>query len=83
MREEFPKSSNTGNQARADVSARELWMNGQTAFRDIRILNPLARCGLHHSLSAVHKKNENRKKRKYKQQILHVEHHLCFHVLEE
>ena len=37
--EEFPKSSNTGNQARADVSARRLWIDGQTAFRDLRILN--------------------------------------------
>ena len=25
--EEFPKSSNTSNQARADVSARGLWIN--------------------------------------------------------
>ena len=37
--EEFPKSSYTGNQARADVSARRLWIDGQTAFRDLRILN--------------------------------------------
>lgn len=37
--EEFPKSSNTGNQARADVSARRLWIDGQMAFPDVRILN--------------------------------------------
>ena len=74
--EEFPKSSNTGNQARADVSARGLWINEQTAFRDVNILKPLARCGLHHSLPAVYKKNEKEKKRKYNQQTLQVEHHL-------
>ena len=79
--EEFPKSSNTGNQARADVSARGLWINEQTAFRDVNILKPLARCGLHHSLPAVYKKNEKEKKRKYNQQTLQVEHHLWFHVL--
>ena len=30
--EEVPKSSNTSNQARADVSARGLWNKGQTTF---------------------------------------------------
>ena len=72
--EELPKSSNTSNQARADVSARGLWINGQTAFCDVRVFNPLARCHLHHSLPAVHKKNENEKKREYNQRILQVEH---------
>ena len=71
---EFPKSSNTINQTSTDVSARGLWINGQTAFCDVRVFNPLARCHLHHSLSAVHKKNENEKERKYNQRILQVEH---------
>ena len=53
MGEELPKSSNTCNQARADVSAGELWINGQTAFCDVRVFNPLARCHLHHSLPAL------------------------------
>ena len=38
--EELPKSSNTYNQAMADVSARGLWINGQTAFCDVRVFNP-------------------------------------------
>ena len=86
--EELPKSSNTSNQARADVSARGLWINGQTAFCDVRVFNPLARCHLHHSLPAVHKKNENEKKREYNQRILQVEHgsftplvFLCFGLM--
>ena len=72
--EELPKSSNTCNQARPDVSARGLWINGQTAFCDVSVFNPLARCHLHHSLPAVHEKNENEKKREYNQRILRVEH---------
>ena len=72
--EELPKSSNTCSQVRADVSARGLWINGQTAFCDVRVFNPLARCHLHHSLPAVYKKNENEKKREYNQRILQVEH---------
>ena len=42
--EELPKSSNTSNQARADVSARGLWINGQTTFCEVRVFNPLAIC---------------------------------------
>ena len=55
--EEVLKSSNTSNQARADVSVRGLWINRQMAFYDVRVFNTLARCHLHHSLPAVHKKN--------------------------
>ena len=71
--EELPKSSNTSNQARADVSARGVWINGQTVFCDVRVFNPLARCRLHHSFPVVHKKNENEKKREHNQRILQVE----------
>ena len=67
MGKELLKSSNTSNQARADVSARGLWTNRQKAFCDVRVFNPLPRCHLHHSLSAVHKKNENEMKREYNQ----------------
>ena len=41
--EELPKSSNTSNQARADVSATGLWINEQAAFCNVRVFNPLAR----------------------------------------
>ena len=66
---EFPKSSNTSNQARADVPARGLWINRQTVFCDIRVFNPLARC----------EKNEGEKKWEYIilsiiEQLLPVEH---------
>ena len=71
--EELPKSSNTSNQAIADMSARRVWINGQTVFCDVRVFNPLARCRLHHSLPVVHKKNENEKKREHNQRILQVE----------
>ena len=72
--EELPKSSNTSNQAKADVSARVFWINGQTTFCDMRVFNRLAICHLHHSLPAVHKKYENEKKRENNQRILQVEH---------
>ena len=72
--EELPKSSNTSNQARTDVSAKGLRIDGQKAFCDTKNFNPLARCHLHHSLPAVYKKNENEKKQEYNQQTLQVRH---------
>ena len=65
MGEEAPKSSNGSTQARAGVSARGLWINGQATFCNIRVFSPLVRCHLHHSLRAVHNKNENKKKWEY------------------
>ena len=35
--EELPKSSNVSNQVRADVSARGLWTDRQTAFCGVRV----------------------------------------------
>ena len=73
MGEEVLKFSNSSNQAIAGVSTRGLWINGQTVFCDVRVFNPFARCHLHHSLPAVHKKNESKKKREYNQRILQLE----------
>ena len=47
---------------------------GQTAFCDVKVFNPVARCHLHHRLSDVLEKNENEKKREYNQRILQVKH---------
>ena len=83
---EFPKSSNTSNQARADVSARGLRINLQTVFCDIRVFNPLARCHLHHSLPSIYKKNDGEKKwetSKSFQWSIDRSYHFRFHVLEE
>ena len=65
--EEVLKSSNTSNQTRPVMSARGSQINGQTAFCDVRVFNPLPRYHLHHSLLAVHKKNEKEKKWEYNQ----------------
>ena len=86
--DECPKFSNMSNQARADVSARGLWINGQTAFCNVRVFNPLARCHLHHSLRAFHKNKKNPKRNgsiiseSFKWNMDRSD-HLCFHVLEE
>ena len=85
--EELSKSSNTSNQARADVSARRLWTNGQTAFCDVKVFNQVARCHLHHRLPAVHKKMKTKRNGSITTESfkwnMDRSHHLCFHVLEE
>ena len=80
--EKLPKSTNTSSQARADVSARRLWINGQTAFCDVRVFNSLARCHLHHSLPRKTKRNGSITSQSFKWNT-DRSHHLCFHVLEE
>lgn len=68
------KTSNTANLARSDVSAKDFWIKGQVTYCDIRVFNPISKCYLNQSLSAVHKRNESEKKRQYNQRILQVEH---------
>ena len=87
MGEELPKSSNTSNQTRADVSARGVWINGQTVFCDVRVFNPSARCRLHHSLQLLIKRMKTKRNGSITRESfkwnLDLLHHLCFHVLEE
>ena len=68
------KTSNKADLARSDISARDFWIKGQIVYCDILIFNPITKCHLNQSLSAVHKKNECEKKRQYNQRILQVEH---------
>ena len=49
---------------------KSLGVNEKTIFCYVRVFNPLPRCHLHHSIPAVHKKNEKEKKQDYNQQIL-------------
>ena len=67
-------SSIKTDDARADVSARGLWQKWQTAYCDVRVFNPLARSYLNRSLIAVHRANENEKKRNYNQRIINIDH---------
>ena len=71
------KTTNTEDEARLDVAARNFWSQGTKAFADIRIFNPLARSYLNQTIAAAHLSNEKQKKREYNQRVLEVEHG-CF-----
>ena len=49
-------------------------LTSKRSIFDVKVFNPLARCHLHHSFPAVHKKNESEKKREYDQRVLQVKH---------
>ena len=66
-------TANRGDEARLDISARNVWVTGQKAFFDIRVFNPLARKYSNTSISKAYESNEKEKKRKYNQRVLEVE----------
>ena len=83
--EELPKSSNTSNQARADVSARGLWTNRQKAFCDVSTHYPDAIYTIAFQLFIKRmrtKRNESITSESFNWNM-DRSNHLCFHVLEE
>ena len=64
----------TGDNARPDVRARGVWMQGRNAFFDIRLTNTNARSQKHLPVSAILKKQEKEKKRVYNGRIMNAEH---------
>ena len=67
------KTSNISSEARLDISARGVCTNGQKAFFDVRVFDPLARKYNGQSLSQCYRTNENEKKRVYGQRVLQIE----------
>ena len=68
------KTAKTEKEARLDVAARGVWMQGQKLCCDIRVFNPLANCYRKNSLAKMHEKNEKEKKIKYAARVIEVEH---------
>ena len=72
--ENLPRSANTSNEARADISARGFWETGQVAFFDLRVFNPMATRYVDQDLSKSFEVNEKEKKRAYNERIQNIEH---------
>ena len=67
-------SFNHQDEARADIAARDLWTNGQKAFFDVKVFNPLAKSNQRFSLAGCFSHHEKSEKRAYEQRIIEVEH---------
>ena len=71
---ELPRSANTANDARLDVSARSLWNPLERAFLDIRVFHPLAPSIVAHgTIAKMYRSHENEKKSVYNARVLQVE----------
>ena len=55
----------TGDEARPDVRARLVWLNGQNAYFDIRVTNASSNSQRNQPIDKVLKKHEAEKKRQY------------------
>ena len=67
------RTANTANEARLDISARNVWSRNQRAFFDVRVFNPNARRFQNQTLSQTYLANEREKKRCYNERVLQVE----------
>ena len=67
-------TSNTHDDARADISARDFWGNRQKAFFDIKVFNPFAKFNQKFALPSCYTHHEKSKRRMYEQRIIEVEH---------
>ena len=57
------RTANKSSEARLDISARGVWANGQRAFFDVRVFDPLARKYNGQTLQQCYRMNEQGKKR--------------------
>ena len=56
--------------ARVDIRARGFWRNGQNAYFDVRVTNPLAQSAVKLPLSKIYDNHEKEKKRSYNNRIM-------------
>ena len=59
----LPDSANKADDARADISVRSFWQDGQKAFFDVKVFNPFTQTHLRSELQKNFEVNERDKKR--------------------
>ena len=67
-------SANVEDGSRVDVVAEGFWNQGQQAFFDVKVFNPLAKTYSSTSLPQCYRRAELEKKRKYEERIREIEH---------
>ena len=72
--ESLPLCSNTTDEARLNVSAKEFLESYQLAFFDVRVFNPMAKRYVNQTLKKSFEINEIEKKRHYSERIVQIEH---------
>ena len=72
--EELASGSNLEDNARLDISCRGFWAPLQKMFLDVRFTHPNGPSNRNRKLNPLLKTHENRKKVKYNDRVLQVEH---------
>ena len=67
-------SANVENECHVDVVAEGFWNQGQQAYFDVKVFNPLAKTFSSTSLPQCYRRAELEKKRKYEERIREIEH---------
>ena len=65
--------ANKTDEAILDIAARGFWVNGQKAFFDVRVINPIAGRYKNLKIEKACEVNEKEKKRTYNQRVLQIE----------
>ena len=72
--EVLPNSTNMADDARADISVRSFWQDGQKAFFDVKVFNPFAQTHLKSELQKNFEVSEKEKKKAYNHRVIQLEH---------
>ena len=67
------RSTNTNDDSRLDIKARDFWTRDQTAFFDIRVTHIGSQSNKNQKTAVVFRQHELAKKREYMQRVLDVE----------
>ena len=70
---ELPSGTAMKEEAKLDVCARNLWSPLAKAFADIRVFHPRAQTNSNKFISAMYRRHELEKKRKYNSRVINVE----------
>jgi len=70
---DYQRKVNTADNARLDISARELCNGREKTFFDIRFTHPTSQSYSGKSLAEVYQQHEKEKKEKYNQRVIDIE----------
>ena len=70
----FNRTTNRGDDARADIRARSFWRPGQNSFFDICVTNTESNSYNKRAVLFILRSKENSKKNQYNQRIMNVDH---------
>ena len=72
--EVLPPGSNIDDESRLDFAGKGFWQNSEMAFFDVKVFSPFAKSHVNKNLDALFKSEEKKKKDKYNDRVIQIEH---------